>query len=66
MVVIEKIISFLYVYCTDFIINLANLFKVSYFEINALIFCVIWPLLTIVLIITFAVQKMRLNYLKKK
>ncbi len=28
-----------YVYCTDFIINLANLTHTSYYEVNAFIFC---------------------------
>ena len=48
---IEFIGGFIYAYCTDFVINLANIFNLSYYEINAIIFCVIWPLLTIVLIL---------------
>lgn len=28
-----------YVYCTDFIINLANLTNTSYYEVNAFVFC---------------------------
>lgn len=48
---VEFIGGFIYAYCTDFVINLANIFNLSYYEINAIIFCIIWPLLTIVLIL---------------
>jgi hypothetical protein len=41
----------IYTYCTDFVINLANLLNLSYYEINAWIFCIIWPLVTVVLLI---------------
>ena len=45
---IEFIIS-IYTYCTDFVINLANILDLSYYEINAWIFCIIWPIVTILL-----------------
>lgn len=48
---LEFIGGFIYAYCTDFVINLANIFNLSYYEVNAIIFCIIWPLLTIVLIL---------------
>lgn len=48
---VEFIGGFIYAYCTDFVINLANIFNLSYYEINAIIFCIIWPLLTIFLIL---------------
>lgn len=48
---IEFLGSMIYVYCTDFVINLGNLFNLSYYEINAIIFCVIWPLFTLTLIL---------------
>lgn len=48
---IEFIGSFIYAYCTDFVINLANIFNLSNYEINAIIFCIIWPLLTVFLIL---------------
>lgn len=38
--------AFIYVYCTDFIVNLANITGLSYYEINALIFCLVYPLFT--------------------
>ncbi len=47
MNVIESIAAHIYAYCTDFVINTANLLGLSYYEINAMIFCIIWPLLTL-------------------
>ena len=47
---IEIIGGYIYAYCTDFVINLANLSGLSYYEINAIIFCIVWPLFTIILI----------------
>ena len=51
----------LYVYCTDFIINLANLTGSSYYEMNAIIFCFIYPLLTVGFLVLYWVQRRRLN-----
>ncbi len=45
-----KIVTYLYGYGTDFTINLANMFGLSYYETNAFIFCIAWPLITILLI----------------
>ena len=59
-----KIGSFVYAYCTDFIINLANILNLSYYEINALLFCIIWPLVTLFLFFVFVIQKIRLNRIK--
>lgn len=56
--------NWLYIYCTDFIINVFNVTKLSYFEVNALIFCIIWPALTVVLILIYMSQKIKLNYRK--
>jgi len=51
----------LYVYCTDFIINLANLSALSYYEINFIIFIILYPLLLILGIIAYRIQKARLK-----
>lgn len=59
-----EIVNYLYAYCTDFVINLANITGLSYYEINALVFCVIYPLLTMGLPILFVIQKTRLKKLK--
>ncbi len=47
MALIQQIVAFLYVYCTDFIINLANILGVSYYEVNTMLFCIFYPLLII-------------------
>jgi hypothetical protein len=46
----EKLISSLYWYCTDFCINTANLLGITYVEFNFLLFIVIFPLLILVLL----------------
>lgn len=61
-----KIWANIYAYCTDFIINLANLTELSYYEINALIFCFFWPLVTFFLILFYTTQKTRFYLLKSK
>ncbi|WP_430933613.1 hypothetical protein [Saccharicrinis sp. 156] len=62
---IETIIRFVYSYCTDFVINLANIFNLSYYEINFLLFCVLYPLLLIVAVGMYIVQRSRLKKLKE-
>jgi hypothetical protein len=58
MVQLEKEI---YVYCTDFIINLANILNLSYYEINAILFCFLYPTLIFVLTLIYLIQKIRLK-----
>ena len=57
--------KFIYAYCTDFIINLANIFNLSYYEINFIIFCVLYPILIIGSIGFYLVQRMRLIRIKE-
>ena len=56
----------LYVYCTDFIINMANLLGLSYYEINAFVFCFLYPILTLTLLVVFILQKRKLKRLLKR
>jgi hypothetical protein len=56
----------LYAYCTDFIINLANITNLSYYEINFVIFIIIYPLLLLVTPIVYISQKSRLRNYKRK
>lgn len=58
--------KYLYAYCTDFIINLGNILKLSYYEMNFIIFCIIYPLLTFGLILLYLIQKRRLKKIKKE
>lgn len=53
-------VNFIYNYCTEFVFNLANLLALSYYEINALIFVVAWPLITLFLLIIFIFQIIKL------
>jgi hypothetical protein len=43
----------LYAYCVDFLLNLADLTGLSYYEINFFIFCLSYPLLTCVLLVIY-------------
>lgn len=60
----EYLVKVIYVYCTDFIINLANIFDLSYYEINTLIFCILYPILLISLTVIYMLQRKRLRKLK--
>ena len=40
---ITDIINFIYAYCTDFILSIANMTGFSYYEINFYIFCIAYP-----------------------
>ena len=63
---LQRLGSEAYVYCTDFTINLANLTNTSYYEVNFLFFCVLYPLLLIGLPTVALVFKIRLTRLKAK
>ena len=54
----------LYAYCTDFIINLANITGLSYYEVNFIIFIIIYPLLLIITPTLYVIQKLRLRTIK--
>jgi hypothetical protein len=60
------IFKVLYAYCTDFVINLANISGTSYYEVNFVIFIIIYPLLLILAPAVFIIQKLRLSKLKEK
>lgn len=49
----------IYIYCTDFTITLANFLGISYYDINALIFCIVWPLITAGLLLGYFYQRRR-------
>jgi hypothetical protein len=55
-----------YNYCTDFIINLSNITKLSYYEVNFIIFIILYPLFLIVSPLVFFYQKARLRNIKKQ
>ncbi len=51
----------IYAYCTDFIINLANITGLSYYEVNFVIFIIVYPLLLIITPALYLIQKSRLK-----
>lgn len=61
MNIVEQLGAFIYVYCTDLLINLANILKLSYYEINFLIFCLLYPILIVGSIGLYIIQRKRLN-----
>ena len=59
----ERLVDTIYYYCTDFVINLANILNLSYYEINAIIFCFLYPLVIVGLTGIYLIQKIRLKKL---
>jgi hypothetical protein len=55
-----------YNYCTDFVINLANIFNLSYYEINFILFVILYPLLVFSVVFLVIIQKWRLRKLLGK
>lgn len=53
-----------YAYCTDFIINLANILNLSYYEINFIIFCVLYPILILGSLGFYSIQRLRWKRIK--
>ena len=63
----NEIINGLYWLCTDLMIHAANLLHVSYFEANFLLFCVLYPVFTLGMILLYIKQRRRLfNHVKIK
>ena len=61
----NQVIYFIYNYCTDFVINLANITHLSYYEINFILFCILYPLLAIGLPLLLIIQKIKIGRLQK-
>lgn len=65
MNIVNYIFDQIYAYCTDFIINLSNIFGLSYYEINFIIFILLYPILLLAAPTIYLIQKRKLNVLKK-
>ena len=65
MNIVKYIFDQIYAYCTDFIINLSNIFGLSYYEINFIIFILLYPILLLAAPTIYLIQKRKLNVLKK-
>ena len=60
------IIDALFDLCVQILLWLADLFGVSYNTINIWIFCIIWPIFTIVLIVAVIKQRLKIRNLKQE
>ncbi len=64
--IITQLMSKLYVYCTDFTINLANLTGTSYYEVNFFFFCVLFPFLLVALPAIAIFLKLKVKRMKNR
>jgi hypothetical protein len=55
----------LYAACVDFMLQLARLLHVTYRDANALLFFVVWPLVTLALLLVVALQARQLRRLRR-
>ena len=61
---LSEIVNKSYVYCTDFVINLANLTDTSYYEVNFFLFCVLYPFLLLLLPTIALYLKLKLHRIR--
>ena len=57
----SEVFQALYAYCTDFIINLANFWEISYYEVNFIIFVVLYPLAFVLTLASYLYYNMKLK-----
>ena len=60
-----ELVNSIYNYCTDFMINLANHSGLSYYEVNFILFGVLYPLLLLFLLFFFLYKRRRYNKLRR-
>ena len=61
---LSEVVDNSYVYCTDFVINLANLTDTSYYEVNFFLFCVLYPFLLLLLPTIALFLKLKLHRIR--
>ncbi len=66
METIVTLFKLVYVYCTDFLINISNIFGISYYETNLFVFCFLYPFLCIFLPIFYIWLRVKNNKNEKK
>ncbi len=66
LIELVKFAMWFYAYCTDFLINLANLTNISYYEINFIVFILIYPGVLFLLFVIYGIQRLRLNMVRKR
>ncbi|MEM4247919.1 MAG: hypothetical protein QXH80_01515 [Candidatus Nanoarchaeia archaeon] len=62
----NPIIDTLFGICVYILLWLASLFGITYNTINILIFCVIWPMFTVALIVIVIKQRLKIKKLESK
>ena len=59
------LVSMVYDACADFMLNVGALFGISYLDANALLFFVLWPLVTLALIVWVLRNALTIRALKR-
>lgn len=52
-------------WCVAVLVYIADVFGITYKEINVWVFVIIWPIFTLVLIATVIIQQIRIRLLRK-
>jgi len=65
MISLETFGRALYCACTDFMINTANIFGVTYKDANSFMFFILWPATTIFLILAATYQQHKILKLQR-
>jgi len=60
MNMLNNLINIVYWFCVDFVVNLGNLLGISYVETNGLLFLILFPLCTLVLLMIVIFQGIRI------
>jgi hypothetical protein len=62
----KNLINLIYVYCTDFIISIANITGLSYYEINFLLFCLVYPVILVSSALFYMINKIKCKRKSRK
>jgi hypothetical protein len=52
--------------CVDFLVWLAGVTGTTYKQINVIIFCILWPIFTLLLVAVVIVQHVRIRKLRRR
>ncbi len=58
-------IDFTFDFCVQLLFDLADLIGISYEEINVWLFCIIWPILSLIMFAEIIRLRLKLNILDK-
>ena len=58
-------IDFTFNFCVQLLFDIADLIGISYEEINVWLFCIIWPLLSLIMFAEIIRLRLKLNILDK-